>query len=125
MTISTAVPAISATPPAITKPLSSLLMLSTLAADHALHPMMSRTFTATAEAGDADQRLDRFLAARWPELSRTRLRALLESGAVERDGVLIAEGSARVKPGQRFAAHVPEPRAGPAPARGSRARHRL
>jgi len=71
--------------------------------------MTSRTFTATAEAGDADQRLDRFLASRWPELSRTRLRALLESGAVERDGVLIAEGSTRVKPGQRFAAHVPEP----------------
>jgi 23S rRNA pseudouridine1911/1915/1917 synthase len=84
-------------------------MLSTLAADHAPHPMTSRTYTATALPGDADQRVDRFLAGRWPELSRTRLRALLESGAVERDGVLIAEGSARVKPGQHFAARVPEP----------------
>ena len=73
------------------------------------NPMTSRTYTATALPGDADQRVDRFLAEKWPELSRTRLRALLESGAVERDGVLIAEGSARVKPGQRFAAHVPEP----------------
>ena len=73
--------------------------------------MTSRTYTATAEAGDAGQRVDRFLAARWPELSRTRLRALLESGAIERDGVLIAEGSARVKPGQRFVARVPEPEA--------------
>lgn len=93
----------------MTKPLSSLGMLSNLAADYGLCPMTSRTFTATAEPGDADQRIDRFLATRWPELSRTRLRALLESGAVERDGVLIAEGSARVKPGQRFAAYVPEP----------------
>ena len=40
----------------------------------------------------------------WPELSRTRLQALLEAGAIERDGVLIAEGSARVKPGQTFVA---------------------
>lgn len=70
---------------------------------------MRRTFTATAEPGDAGQRLDRFLADRWPDLSRTRLQALLEAGAVERDGVLIAEGSARVKPGQRFVARLLEP----------------
>jgi len=72
-------------------------------------PIMPRTLTATAEPGDTGQRLDRFLAKRWPELSRTRLQALLEAGAVERDGVLIAEGSARVKPGQAFVARVREP----------------
>jgi 23S rRNA pseudouridine1911/1915/1917 synthase len=72
-------------------------------------PIVHRTLTATAEPGDAGQRLDRFLAGRWPLLSRTRLQALLEAGAIERDGVLIAEGSARVKPGQTFVAHVPEP----------------
>jgi 23S rRNA pseudouridine1911/1915/1917 synthase len=49
------------------------------------------------------------LAKRWPPLSRTRLQALLEAGAIERDGVLIAEGSARVKPGQTFVAQVREP----------------
>jgi 23S rRNA pseudouridine1911/1915/1917 synthase len=71
--------------------------------------MTSRTLTVVAEPGDAGQRVDRFLADKWPELSRTRLRALLEGGAVERDGVLIAEGSTRVKPGQKFVARVPEP----------------
>jgi 23S rRNA pseudouridine1911/1915/1917 synthase len=70
---------------------------------------MRRILTATAGPGDAGQRLDRFLADRWPELSRTRLQALLEAGAIERDGVLIAEGSARVKPGQTFVARVREP----------------
>jgi 23S rRNA pseudouridine1911/1915/1917 synthase len=49
------------------------------------------------------------LAGRWPELSRTRLQALLEAGVVERDGALIAEGSARVKPGQTFVARLREP----------------
>ncbi|HEX5077536.1 MAG TPA: RluA family pseudouridine synthase [Geminicoccaceae bacterium] len=89
-------------------------MFSTLAADHAAYPVMPRTthrtLSATVAPGDAGQRLDRFLAGRWPELSRTRLQALLEAGAVERDGVLIAEGSARVKPGQTFVARVDEPR---------------
>jgi 23S rRNA pseudouridine1911/1915/1917 synthase len=70
---------------------------------------MPRTLTATAEPGDAGQRLDRFLAGKWPDLSRTRLQALLEDGVVERDGVLIAEGSARVKPGQTFVARLREP----------------
>ena len=74
-------------------------------------PATHRTLTAIAEPDDAGQRLDRFLAKRWPELSRTRLQALLEAGAIERDGVLIAEGSARVKPGQIFVAHVRAPEA--------------
>jgi 23S rRNA pseudouridine1911/1915/1917 synthase len=72
-------------------------------------PIVHRTLTATAGPDDAGQRLDRFLAKRWPPLSRTRLQALLEAGAIERDGVLIAEGSARVKPGQTFVAQVREP----------------
>jgi 23S rRNA pseudouridine1911/1915/1917 synthase len=63
----------------------------------------------TAAAADAGQRVDKFLAARLPELSRARLQALLEAGAVSRDGALITEGSSRVKPGERFAVDVPEP----------------
>jgi 23S rRNA pseudouridine1911/1915/1917 synthase len=70
---------------------------------------MRRTLTTTVEPDDAGQRLDKFLAGKWPDLSRTRLQALLEAGAVERDGVLIAEGSARVKPGQQFVARLSEP----------------
>jgi len=72
--------------------------------------MIHRTLTVTAAAADADERLDKFLAARLPELSRARLQALLEAGEVSRDGVLITEASCRVKPGQRFAVGLPEPR---------------
>lgn len=71
--------------------------------------MMERILTVTAEAGDAGERLDKFLASRLPELSRARLQALLQAGEVVRDGALIADGSSRVKPGQRFAVRVPEP----------------
>ena len=71
--------------------------------------MPSRTVTLTAAADDAGQRLDKFLAGRLPELSRARLQALLEAGQVARDGLLITEGSSRVKPGQRFALNLPEP----------------
>jgi 23S rRNA pseudouridine1911/1915/1917 synthase len=71
--------------------------------------MIQRTLTVTAAAADADERLDKFLAARLPELSRARLQALLEAGAVTRDGVVITEPSCRVKPGQRFALGLPEP----------------
>jgi 23S rRNA pseudouridine1911/1915/1917 synthase len=72
-------------------------------------PPTDRILTATAGSDDAGLRLDRFLAAKWPEMSRSRLQALLEAGAIERDGVLIAEGSARVKPGQSFALRLREP----------------
>ncbi len=67
------------------------------------------TLTVTAAAADAGARVDRFLAARLPDLSRARLQALLEAGEVTRDGALITEGSSRVKPGDRFALRVPEP----------------
>ncbi len=72
--------------------------------------MTRRTLTLTAAAADAGQRLDKFLAGRLPEFSRARLQALLEAGEVARDGVVIAEGASRVKPGQRFAVGVPEPK---------------
>ncbi len=71
---------------------------------------MPRTRTVTVEPDDAGQRVDKFLAAKLPELSRARLQALLEAGAVERDGALIAEPASRVKPGQRFVVLIPEPK---------------
>ena len=46
---------------------------------------MSRTLTATTGPDDAGQRLDKFLASRWPELSRARLQDLIEAGEVRRD----------------------------------------
>jgi 23S rRNA pseudouridine1911/1915/1917 synthase len=71
---------------------------------------MRRILTATAGPDDAGQRLDKFLASRLPELSRARLRDLIEAGQVSRGAGVITDGSSRVKPGQSFAVHVPEPR---------------
>jgi len=70
---------------------------------------MDQTINVTAGPDDADLRLDRFLARRLPDLSRARLQALLRAGEIACDGVLIAEASRRVKPGQRFTVRVPAP----------------
>jgi 23S rRNA pseudouridine1911/1915/1917 synthase len=71
---------------------------------------MRRILTATAGPANAGQRLDKFLASRFPELSRARLQDLIEAGEVRRDDAVITEGSSRVKPGQSYALHLPEPR---------------
>jgi 23S rRNA pseudouridine1911/1915/1917 synthase len=72
---------------------------------------MRPILTATAGPDDAGQRLDKFLAHRFPELSRARLQDLIEAGEVRRDDAVITEGSSRVKPGQSYAVRLPEPRA--------------
>jgi 23S rRNA pseudouridine1911/1915/1917 synthase len=71
---------------------------------------MRHILTATAGPDDAGQRLDKFLASRWPELSRARLQELIAAGEVRRDDAVITDGSSRVKPGQSYALQVPEPR---------------
>ncbi len=68
---------------------------------------------AAAEAG---LRLDRALATRLPELSRTRLKALILQGSVHEGGRPAQDPSARVRPGQSFAIIVPDvSRARPTP----------
>ena len=60
-------------------------------------------------AGAAGGRLDRVLADALPDLSRTRVRRLIETGSVSLGrGGTIEEPSYRVKPGQSFAVIVPE-----------------
>jgi len=71
---------------------------------------MTDDLTVTAGPADADLRLDKFLAASFPDYSRARLQSLLADGRVRRDGVQIAEGSARVKPGQHFSVNIPPPK---------------
>ena len=61
----------------------------------------------------AGRRLDRFLAERFPEHSRTRLQAWIRSGAVTLDGVPATRPAAPLEPGQRIALD-PEP-GGPDP----------
>jgi 23S rRNA pseudouridine1911/1915/1917 synthase len=60
----------------------------------------------------ADQtgfRLDRFLAAALSDVSRTRLKSLIETGAVCRGAVTISDASTRVKPGEVYDVRIPPP----------------
>lgn len=65
---------------------------------------------STVEATEADrgQRLDRFLALRLSELSRSRLQALIEAGHVSVDGAP-AKASARLGGSERITVEVPAP----------------
>ncbi|WP_374449256.1 RluA family pseudouridine synthase [Stella sp.] len=62
-----------------------------------------------AGAEDAGERADRFLAARFDGVSRSRIKGLIEGGAVTVDGATLSDPSLRVKAGQTFAIVVPEP----------------
>ncbi|MDX2289085.1 MAG: RluA family pseudouridine synthase [Hyphomicrobiaceae bacterium] len=70
-----------------------------------------------AAGADEDAgRLDRWLALRLPELSRSRIKALIEAGAVTSGGRTIGDASERVKPGTAYRLALPEPEpAGPLP----------
>ncbi len=62
-----------------------------------------------AGADDAGGRVDRFLQGRLPEISRTRLQALIRSGHVAEDGKAIGEPGHKVKPGATYRVDVPPP----------------
>jgi 23S rRNA pseudouridine1911/1915/1917 synthase len=70
----------------------------------------SRKHEVTAGPDDTGTRLDRLLAGHLPDLSRSRLKALVEAGHVSAGGATISDPSYRVKPGQTFAIIVPEAR---------------
>lgn len=68
----------------------------------------------TVDAAASGLRLDRALAAALPELSRMRIKALIQAGLVSREGATISEPSYRVKPGEKYVVSVP-PAANPTP----------
>jgi 23S rRNA pseudouridine1911/1915/1917 synthase len=68
------------------------------------------TRSAVVAPGQAGERLDRFLAAALPEISRSRLQALIAEGAVACAGATIGDGNFRVKPGETYEVRVPPPR---------------
>jgi 23S rRNA pseudouridine1911/1915/1917 synthase len=71
---------------------------------------MSETHRQILIAGDeAGERLDRVLAARIEELSRSRLKALILDGEVAIDGSTIRDPGYRVKSGQAIVVRVPLP----------------
>ena len=61
---------------------------------------------AIAEA-QSGERLDRALAAARPELSRSRIKALIEQGHLKLGGATIEDPALRVKPGQVFILEIP------------------
>jgi len=63
------------------------------------------------EAGpdDGGERLDRFMARTWPDLSRSRCKALVEAGHLSFDGETLTDPSAKVKSGAVYALSIPEP----------------
>jgi 23S rRNA pseudouridine1911/1915/1917 synthase len=63
---------------------------------------------ATVERREAGTRLDAWLAAHLPDLSRTRIRALVDAGHVRVNGVLL-KASHRLKTGERVDAEIPPP----------------
>jgi 23S rRNA pseudouridine1911/1915/1917 synthase len=69
----------------------------------------NKRLTAQADASNKDQRLDRFLSERLPELSRTRVQSLIKQGNVSLGGATIVDVKYRVKPRDRFALAVPPP----------------
>jgi len=62
---------------------------------------------ATVGADDAGSRLDRFLASKFSELSRTRLQRLIRDGRVRVGGRTIGDPEYRVKPAERILLAVP------------------
>jgi 23S rRNA pseudouridine1911/1915/1917 synthase len=64
--------------------------------------------TVTAEAGEAGDRLDRVLARHLPELSRSRLKWLIEQGLVAECGAASRDPALKVRPGQDFVVSIPE-----------------
>jgi 23S rRNA pseudouridine1911/1915/1917 synthase len=70
----------------------------------------ARRYEVSAATAESGTRLDRLLARHLPQLSRSRVKALVIAGHVTADGATISDPSHRVKPGQRFTIVVPEAR---------------
>ncbi|WP_035486004.1 RluA family pseudouridine synthase [Geminicoccus roseus] len=71
--------------------------------------MSRETFMRVVEQDAAGRRLDAWLAAVLPDLSRARIQALLDQGAVLRDGQKVSQASRKVRPGEAYAVAVPDP----------------
>jgi 23S rRNA pseudouridine1911/1915/1917 synthase len=64
--------------------------------------------TIRAESSESGLRLDRVLALHLPELSRTRLKRLIESGHVTYEGTAVRDPAQRVQCGQNFVVILPD-----------------
>ena len=71
--------------------------------------MSENPVTILVPPDQTGQRLDRVLALLLPDLSRSRLSALIDQGAVMRGDVTIKDGNHRVKGGETYAVALPAP----------------
>jgi 23S rRNA pseudouridine1911/1915/1917 synthase len=62
-----------------------------------------------ADAASANTRLDRWLADAMGDLSRSRVKALIASGNLTRDGAVVKDPSEPVRPGGRYVLTLPPP----------------
>ncbi len=71
---------------------------------------MTNTHTITVEVDSEGERLDKFLSRQLPEISRARLQALIEEGAVTRAAQHASRISAshKVKPGEIYTLTIPD-----------------
>jgi len=67
-----------------------------------------KTFVADVQA--QDQRLDRWLAARMPELSRTQLQTLIQKGRVTVGAAVVTKPSFPLSPGDEVCIRIPPPK---------------
>jgi 23S rRNA pseudouridine1911/1915/1917 synthase len=71
--------------------------------------MTSGMFERIVDPESAGRRLDAWLAAVLPDLSRARIQALLDQGAVQRDGQKVGQASRKVRVGETYTVAVPDP----------------
>lgn len=69
---------------------------------------MAESRTVTVEPAEAGERLDRFLVARFPDLSRSRIQSLVAGGAVTVNGAMMRT-SYKPAPGDLIALNLPDP----------------
>ncbi len=63
--------------------------------------------TIVAKPADSGARLDKWLAARLEGFTRTRVKALIEAGAVARNGKIVDDPAEKLNAGDRFAIALP------------------
>jgi 23S rRNA pseudouridine1911/1915/1917 synthase len=71
--------------------------------------VLENTVSILIDSEHAGQRLDRFLNGEVSSLSRTRIKALIESGCAAIDGKTIEDPNFRVKPDTKLTLNIPEP----------------
>lgn len=69
---------------------------------------MTESHILTVKEEESGLRIDKFLSTRIPELSRSRIQALIKQGAVSQNGQNVTDRSASVKQDDKFIIQIPE-----------------